>query len=451
MDHSPSAGQPVEVGSKLLKILGVSFGLAVIIGNTVGAGILRTPGQIAQWLPGTWWFLAVWLAGGVYALLGAVSLAELGTAIPQSGGQYVFARRALGDYTGFVVGWSDWLSTCGTTAAVSIIIGEYMVSLFPQLAGQSLRIALVVTLGFALLQWHGVLWGARVQNVTSFLKGLLFLLFVIAAFSLGGAHVGNSVSIPQAVVAVPLAIGIIRALQAVIYTYDGWAGVVYFSEEVRDPSRDIPRSMFGGVLLVIGLYILVNLSLVYVMPMTRFAGSDLAVGTAASEIFGAKGDTVIRVIMIVSLASGINAYHLMASRVLFAMSRDGLFLRSASKVNSGGTPTISLLISTAVAVAFILTGTFERVLSLLAFFFVANYTITFISVFVLRSREPELPRPYRAWGYPWTTVVVLLGSVAFLIAAIRDDRENSLSALLILLISGPVFWIVKRSLRRSLE
>jgi APA family basic amino acid/polyamine antiporter len=153
--------------------------------------------------------------------------------------------------------------------------------------------------------------------------------------------------------------------------------------------------------------------------------------------------------MIVSLASGINAYHLMASRVLFAMSRDGLFLRPASKVNSGGTPTISLLISTAVAVAFILTGTFERVLSLLAFFFVANYTISFISVFVLRSREPELPRPYRAWGYPWTTGVVLLGSVAFLIAAIRDDRENSLNALLILLISGPVFWIVKRSLRRS--
>jgi APA family basic amino acid/polyamine antiporter len=290
-----------------------------------------------------------------------------------------------------------------------------------------------------------------VQNVTSFLKGLLFLLFVIAAFSFGGARGGNSELIPQAVVAVPLAIGIIRALQAVIYTYDGWAGVVYFSEEVRDPSRNIPRSMFGGVLLVIGLYFLVNLSLLYVMPMARFAGSDLAVGTAASEIFGASGDTVIRVIMIVSLASGINAYHLMASRVLFAMSRDGLFLRSASKVNSGGTPTISLMISTAVATAFILTGTFERVLSLLAFFFVANYMISFISVFVLRSREPGLPRPYRAWGYPWTTGVVLLGSVAFLILAIRDDRENSLNALLILLISAPVFWIVKRSLRRSFE
>jgi APA family basic amino acid/polyamine antiporter len=422
----------------------VGFGLAVIIGNTVGAGILRTPGEIAQWLPTNSLFLGVWVAGGVYALLGAISLAELGTAIPSSGGQYIFARRGLGEYAGFVVGWSDWLSTAGTTAAVSILIGDYVAALFPVLHNQSIKIALFLTLAFALLQWRGVNWGSRIQNSTSSIKGLLFILFVIAAFVFGAGGSTPAVIPEKTLVAVPIGIGLFRALQSVIYTYDGWNGVIYFSEEVRDPSRNITRSMLGGVALVIGLYMLVNVSLLYVMPLSRFAGSDLAIGTAANVVFGARGDTIIRIIMVVSLISSLNAFQLMTSRVLFAMSRDGLFLKAGSIVNQGGTPTVSLFISTMVSVAFILTGTFEKVLALLAFFFVANYTISFVSLFVLRVREPNLPRPYRAWGYPWTTGIVLAGSIAFLASAIHGDRENSLYALAVLLISYPVFVAIKQ-------
>jgi APA family basic amino acid/polyamine antiporter len=422
----------------------VGFGLAVIIGNTVGAGILRTPGEIAQWLPTNSLFLGVWVAGGLYALLGAISLAELGTAIPCSGGQYIFARRGLGEYAGFVVGWSDWLSTAGTTAAVSILIGDYVAALFPILHNQSINTALFLTLAFALLQWHGVNWGSRIQNLTSSIKGLLFILFVIAAFVFGRGSAAVAVIPEKTLVAVPIGIGLFRALQSVIYTYDGWNGVIYFSEEVRDPSKNITRSMLGGVALVIVLYLLVNVSLLYVMPLSRFAGSDLAIGTAANVVFGATGDTIIRIIMVVSLISSLNAFQLMTSRVLFAMSRDGLFLKAGSIVNQGGTPTVSLFISTMVAVAFILTGTFEKVLALLAFFFVANYTISFVTLFVLRVREPNLPRPYRAWGYPWTTGIVLAGSIAFLASAIHGDRENSLYALAILLLSYPVFLAIKQ-------
>jgi APA family basic amino acid/polyamine antiporter len=187
------------------------------------------------------------------------------------------------------------------------------------------------------------------------------------------------------------------------------------------------------------------------MPLSQFAGSDLAVGTAANVIFGAKGDTVIRILMVVSLLSTINACHLMSSRVLFAMSKDGLFLRAGASVNRGGTPWFALLVSALAAVAFILTGTFERVLSLLAFFFVANYTVSFITVFVLRRREPDAPRPYRAWGYPFTTGLSLLGSVAFLIGAIVADRQNSLYALLLLMVSYPAYLLVKWSRRRELQ
>jgi APA family basic amino acid/polyamine antiporter len=422
----------------------VGFGLAVIIGNTVGAGILRTPGEIAQWLPTNSLFIGVWVAGGMYALLGAISLAELGTAIPCSGGQYIFARRGLGEYAGFVVGWSDWLASAGTTAAVSILVGDYVVALFPVLHNQSIKIALFLTLAIALFQWHGVNWASRIQNTTSSIKGLLFILFVVAAFVFGRGSGAAAVIPEKTLVAVPIGIGLFRALQSVIYTYDGWNGVIYFSEEVRDPSRNITRSMLGGVVLVIVLYLLVNVSLLYVMPLSRFAGSDLAIGTAANVVFGATGDTIIRIIMVVSLISSLNAFQLMTSRVLFAMSRDGLFLKAGSIVNEGGTPTVSLFISTMVSVAFILTGTFEKVLALLAFFFVANYTISFVTLFVLRVREPNLPRPYRAWGYPWTTGIVLAGSIAFLASAIHGDRKNSLYALAILLLSYPVFVAIKR-------
>src|SRR5512132_1241729 len=160
--------------NRLLRVLGVGFGLAVIIGNTIGAGIFRAPGTIALQIPHPWLFLGVWILGGLYALLGALSLAELGAMIPRSGGFYVFARRALGEYPGFVVGWSDWLSTCGTVAAVALVLGEYAGLLFPPLAGRAVAVATCVTIAFALLQWRGVRWGSRSQELTSLLKTLAF-------------------------------------------------------------------------------------------------------------------------------------------------------------------------------------------------------------------------------------------------------------------------------------
>ncbi|MGH9905996.1 MAG: APC family permease, partial [Pyrinomonadaceae bacterium] len=229
----------------------------------------------------------------------------------------------------------------------------------------------------------------------------------------------------------------------VIYTYDGWTGVVYFSEEVEHPGRDIPRALFGGVLSVIAIYLLVNLALLYVLPTSKIAGQDFAAGVAAETIFGRYGDTVFRTLTIISMLSAVNALHLMATRVLFAMSRDGLFTRVAASVNPGGTPAVALLMSTVVAVLFIVFGqTFGQVITVLAFFFVANYALSFISVFVLRKREPDKERPYRAWGYPWTTGLALLGSILFLIGAVASDTRNSVYALILLAASYPVFRVI---------
>jgi APA family basic amino acid/polyamine antiporter len=423
-------------------VLGVGFGLAVTLGNTIGAGILRTPGDVAAQLPRADLYMAVWIAGGVYALLGAISVAELGTMIPRSGGQYVFARRALGPYAGFVVGWSDWISTAGSCAAVAVVIAEYLGELVPALAGWTVWLAIAAILACAALQWRGVVAAGRAQEITSLLKALLLLALVAACF----AWSGPGPALPARAVAAgfPLMAAIVVALQGVIYTYDGWTGVVYFGDEVTDPARDVPRAIFGGVLSVAAIYLLINAALLHVLPLPAMAGSKLAAGDAARAVFGARGDTIIRVLLIVSLVSCLNALVLMAPRVLYAIGADGLFTRRATAVNRGGTPTTALLATVGVAVVFAATGAFDRIIAALSFFFVANYVITFSSVFVLRRREPGTPRPYRAWGYPWTTGAALAGSLAFLAGAVAGDTRNSLYALGVLAASWPVFRLSMR-------
>ena len=431
----------------LLRVLGLGFGLAVIIGNTIGAGIFRSPGTIAAHLPNIWLFLGVWVIGGCYALLGAISIAELGAMIPRSGGQYVFARYALGEYAGFIVGWTDWLSTCGAAAAVALVIGSFTGALFPAMGTSAgiLTTACAITILFGLLQWRGILLGSTAQNITSLLKTFAFMALIGAALILGGGGSFSQPQPPNNVAGMALLTAIILSLQAAIYTYDGWTGVIYFSEEVKNPGSDVPRSMIGGVLLVIAIYLLVNVALLYVLPISQLVGKEFAAGEVANVIFGRYGDTVFRWLTIVSMLSTINACHLMNTRVLFAMSRDGLFASRAANVNEGGTPAAALFITVAVSLMIIVFGqTFEKVITVVAFFFVANYCLSFITLFVLRRREPEKHRPYRAWGYPWTTGVALIGSVLFLIGAVASDTRNSIYALLLLAVSYPVFRLVRK-------
>jgi basic amino acid/polyamine antiporter, APA family len=451
-DSYLSAGA-TRSGGKLLQVLGMWFGIAAAVGNTIAAGIVRTPGEIATLLPNVWWFFSVWIVGGLYALLGASSLAELGAAIPRSGGQYNFSRRAIGEYAGFVVGWSDWLSTCGTAAAVGIVIAEYGGHLFPFLAAHVQSIASGIIVGFAVLQWRGIRWGSRTQLLTGWIKTVAFVVLVLACFVLrghsGAAAVPTGAPLPAMPAGWLLVVAFMLGLQAVFYTIDGWAGVIYFGEEVRNPGRDVPRAIFGSVFCIMGIYLLLNAAVLYVLPMNEIAGNNFSLGTAAIRIFGRYGDPIFRSIMIISMLSCLNANQLFCSRTLYAMSCDGLFFRPASKVNAGGTPTVALLLSTIAGLLFLLTGAFERVIAMLSFFFVANYTLSYVSVFILRRREPEMARPYRALGYPWTTGIVLLASLVFLGGSIATDKENAPISLAILALSYPVFLVLKWVQRRA--
>ena len=433
---------------RLLQVLGVAFGIAIIVGNTIGSGILRTPSTVAGLLPSRGMFLLAWLAGGAYALLGVISLAELGVIVPRSGGQYVFAQRAFGSYAGFIIGWSDWVSTVAAFCAAAILIAEYSGALFPPLANSRLVVGTGVVVLFTVLQYRGVKWGDAVQQATTLLKALAFAALIVACFTLAPTA-GRAAAVPS-VPAKAVGFGaIVLATQAVIYTYDGWNGMLYFSEEVRDPGREIPRAMFGGVAAIIAIYVLVNVAFVHVLGIPGLAGSDFAAGAAAQALFGGHGDAIVRSLLIIGLLSGVNAYALMSPRILYAMSLDGLFPKWGTTVNAGGTPTFTLLLSGALAIGFLLTGTFNSVIAVAAFFFVLNYVFSFAAVFKLRRSMPDAPRPYRALGYPFTTGFSLLGGIAFLVGAIATDRQNSMVALGLLAVSYPVYALTMRAARKS--
>jgi APA family basic amino acid/polyamine antiporter len=443
---SAPARPAVAPQGKLLRILGVSFGIAVVIGGTIAAGILRNPGKVAAELGSPQLILAVWLLGGVYAFLGALSVTELGTMLPRAGGYYVYARRALGDYAGFTVGWSDWLSGCTSLAYMAVLVGEFAAALAPALQGSVRNVALATLLLFAVVHGMGLRLSSRVQELASLLKALAFVGLVGACFAFGpdqpaaGAG-GGMPATPWYQFA-----ALVIALQFVIGTYDGWQGAIYFTEEDRDPARNLPRSILGGLAAVVGIYLLVNLALLWVLPFSRLAGSSLPLADAAQELFGPRGGRLITALALVSLLGALNANLFVPTRVLFALSRDRLFAREAAAVSPRGTPTGALLWTTLGSCLLVaVSGRFEQLFTIFSFFAVANYSACFVSLFVLRRREPRLPRPFRAWGYPWTTLLALAGSVIFLVGFLLSDTVNGLYALGLLALSYPAYRLVLKT------
>lgn len=431
----------------LLKVLGVAFGLAIIVGNTIGSGILRTPGDIAAALPSAGWFMGLWVAGGLYALCGAMTMAELAVMIPKSGGQYVFARRALGEYPGFVIGWSDWISVCGAAALASIALGELAAALIPALSPYQTAVALATTGVFTAIHWIGVRSGDRMQQVLSVLKTVALLSIAVACLTRPAATDAAAAArtIPSGLFFVG---ALVISFQNVLYTYDGWNGLVYFGGEVKDPGREIPRSMMWGVIAVAAVYLALNWAFLHVLGIGGLSGEKFAAAAAAKAVFGATGEQIVSAVMAVSLLGNASAILMLAPRVPYAMAADGLLPHRLTAVNAGGTPAMGLFLSAIVTVLLIVSGTFESVIALSAFFYVLQYATTFASLFVLRYKEPDAPRPYRAWAYPWIPAMVLVGAIAFIVGSYFTDRANSIKATIILLVSYPVFATTRRLVRK---
>jgi APA family basic amino acid/polyamine antiporter len=425
-----NAGVTSATGGGLQRILGLGFGLAVIIGSTLGIGILRTPSLVAAQLGEPSTILAVWVAGGLYTLLGATCLIELGTMLPLAGGYYVYARRAFGETVGFAVGWTDWLTYCAVLGYISIGMVEFLALLVPSLGGLLVKVVAIATLvGFVVLQWAGVRISSRFQEIATAIKFLAFLILIVACLALSSGTVGNAGTAPLPALSF---VGLIVALQSVVITYGGWQSALYFTEEDRNPVRNLPRSMIGGIVSVIVVYVLVNVALLRVLPVPDLARSTLAAADAAQIALGGRGRQIITVLSLVSLPPLLNAIMMIGTRILFAMGRDRLVSARTAAVNAGGTPTVATLVTAGVAVVLIGTGTFQRLVAVASFFLATNYFVSCLALIVLRWREPDLARPFRAWGYPWSAGVVLVGAAAFLIGALSADTANAVTALVLL-------------------
>lgn len=434
----------------------MGFGLAGAVGGTIGAGILRTPGLVASVLGDPGLILGAWLLGGLYALLGAICVAELAASLPRAGGWYVYAERAFGTGAGFLVGWMDWLGHCAGLAWVAITIGDYGQALLPPaLTAErpwiSAVIGLLALVLFTLVQLPGVRSGSASQELLSLLKAGAFLGLVAACFLLpvppiaaeAGAWpaTGGPGSAP---LNGSLALGAVVALQAVITTFDGWASPIYFAEEFSSPARDLPRSLVGGVLVVVALYLLINGALLHVLPLPQLAASPLPAADAASALGGPIGGQLITGLALVSLLGLINTVVMAAPRILYGLSRDGLFPAVAAGVNTGGTPVPALLLTSAAAGALLLSGSFNQLLAMAAVFYVCLPLSGVAAQLWLRRREPELARPFQTWAYPLPPLLIGAVSVAFLGAALINDRDHSLAAFGLIASGLPLFWLSRR-------
>ena len=427
--------------------MGVGFGLAVGIGGTIGSGILRTPGQVAAQLRTPWFVIAVWVLGGVYAFFSTVSVTELATMLPQEGGWYVYSRKAFGEYAGFVVGGCDWMNQTVSIAYLAVAFGEFAAGLQPGLGPHIKLVAVAAVVIMTLLNWLGLRAGSRAQEFTSLVKALALIAFVVACFVVsprsGAADPSAFISFPPSSGGILLAL--VVALQAVIVTYDGWYCAIYFMEEDRDPARNLPRSAIGGIVACIAVFVLVNAALLHVLPMAQLAASQVPAADTAMLIFGSHGKQIILVISLVTVVSTINALLLIAPRILFAMGRDGLLPRRMASVNFGGTPSVALLIGALAVIALVLSGGFDTLIAIASFLFVSIYISGFVALFKLRARHPGLPRPFKMWGHPWTTLGVLLASAGFLIASVISDLKHSLFTLVLIAISYPLYLLAVKN------
>ena len=428
----------------LLRILGVGFGAAVNIGSTIGIGILAAPSLVAGQLQDAAPILVAWIVGGLYTLLGAICLTELGTLAPQAGGYYVYARRAFGDWVGFAVGWTDWITYCSVLGYVSIGMTSFLEKLVPSLAGRGTPIAIGLLLGFVALQSAGVRISSRFQEWTTALKCLAFLALVVAGLVMAGTASGPAQP-PAGMPGLTLS-GVIGALSAVVITYAGWQSALYFTEEDRNPARNLPRAMIGGVVAVIAIYLLVNVALLAILPIPTLAASALPASDAAQAIVGPRGGQIITILCVVSLVPLLNAIMMIGTRILFALGRDGLFWSGTANVTAGGTPGVATILTTLVAVVLIVTGTFERLIQMTAFFLALNYAVCCLALVALRIREPDAARPFRAWAYPVSAALVVLGALAFLVSAIVGGTTSAFIATGVLAV-GLVGHAVHRALR----
>jgi APA family basic amino acid/polyamine antiporter len=433
----------------LLRILGLAFGLAVVVGGVVGQGILRTPGIVASAVPDPTLILSLWTLGGLLIMIDACALVELGASIPRAGGPYALAARAYGQTGGTVVGWADWMISTLVIAFVSVVFGEYChrLGIATAVPAAALSVALIAVCW--IVNWTGTRLSGASQTLLSSIKGSVLAALVVALFLFGDAPAVEAEVTTDPIAPTVGVAAVLVAMRAIVNTYGGWHASVYFGEEIRSPGRNIARSTFGGILLVTALYVGINAALLHVLTPAQMAASALPVADAASLVFGPGGGVLITCLALVSLIAIANLFVMVGSRIGFAMARDGVLPAALARTSTSGTPRVALTVGALVAAAFAVSGTYEQLLSVAVPLTVATIGALDLAAIVMRRREPDLPRPFKMPLFPLPAVSGLALNVALLTAMLIDDPFHTLAGIGAALVLGVGYALLRRSEPRS--
>ena len=451
MESKSVAANAVENGThrELPRVLGLWDIVGIVVGGVVGSGIFIVPATVALGVKSPILIFAVWVSGGLLSFFGALSFAELGAAFPQAGGMYVYLRESYGSLISFLFGWTTFLIVdSGAIATLAVGIStKYLPHFFPvsSLGAKLISVAFVAAL--VAVNYVGVRWGANLQNFLTIIKftALIGVCVVLLVFAKGNTT--NLISPAPESFSWGLIGSFGVALVAVFWAYKGWEAATYSAGETRRPERNLPWGIFIGLIAVILVYFIANMAYLYVFPASEMAQSDRIASEAMNLAVGSVGASIIAVIIILSMVGAANQVILTSPRVYFAMARDGLFFKKIAAVHPRFlTPHFSIVAIGVWAVILSVSGTFEQLFTYVIFGQWIFFGLCAGSVFILRKKRPDLPRPYKTWGYPVTPIIFILAALLISISTLVNEFWNAMVGLLIITLGLPVYFYWKRKI-----
>jgi amino acid transporter len=433
-------------GERMPRSVGLLQTVAISVGVTIGSGIFRVPATVAGQLQAPGPILVCWVLGGLVALCGALSIAELAGALPRSGGVFAYLLEAYGPLPAFLFGWTELVVIrAAALGATSTIFAEYLGYFWPLSAAQVRYVAALAIAAIGAINYLGVRRAAGLQSVATALKYAVLMALGVLAFTARGGSLTHFTSAPWGS---GLSVSLLAtALIPVLWTYDGWADPASVAGEIRDPQRNLPRALIAGALCVMLVYLLVNVGFLYALAPAQMAGSRLIAASVAERVplLGAAGAGVIAAAVVLAAFSGLNGSMLTGSRIFFAMADRGLFFRAAARVSPRfQSPSVAIALATVLGIAYVLENDFAQLADKFVLGIWPFYALGVGAVFVLRRTRPQLARPYRVWGYPFVPLVFLVASVLMVGNALITDPRNTGLTFLIILAGIPVYWVRAR-------
>ena len=424
------------------RILSSGFTLAVVIGGTIGLGVLRTPGEVATVVTDPLTFVSLWVVGGLFSLLEAFVLAELIGMTPRSGGTYALVRRAYGPFSGFVIGWVDWLCFVADIAFKAVVVTEFAALLVPATGQWKTPLAIMVSSVFAALQLRSIALSAKIQQIAAAALALIIVGFTVALVFAESAVSSGTALVPHAANGLG-AWSLVFA--SIFYTYDGWDYPAYFGGEIKGGGGAVARSMIKGVVILTLLYVFLVAALAWKVPLASLAGKELALASALEMVISPLAATIVLVVAIIILLAHQNLMYMSTPRILQALAVDGLAVKRAGEISKGGNPIFAVVLSWGFSVFLILIGGFHFLLHLLTCFVLFITVILIAGVIILRLRQPDADRPYRAWGYPWSAYTCLIGCILLTLFEVVAQIYTAVYAAIFVAISWPVYRYLVRS------